>query len=152
MSGFFHLFVGCFYACLSWVRADEGNSKTAAVVVLHGLGDDGDGWRTGIKEAVRAAGVEFGHVAWSFPKAPRRAVTLNGGAQMAAWYDVVALDPHGSEDREGYAASVQRVEEQIQKLLQRHPLLRRDRIVVCGFSQGAVIALSTLLRRISART
>merc|ERR1712224_946556 len=52
----------------------------------------------------------------------------------------------GMEDTEGYEDAVQRVEGHIVKLLQRHPKLRRDRIVVGGFSQGAVVALSTLLR------
>jgi len=126
--------------------ADRGTGKSAAVVWLHGLGDAGNGWRSGIKSAVEKRGLDLAHVAWKFPKAPKQAVTINGGAHMPSWYDIEGFNADAKEDSDGYADSVRRVEKVIGTLLERNPGLRRDRIIVGGFSQGAVIALSVLLR------
>lgn len=138
------LLLGCFSSVTGLKPSPD--EKTAAMVFLHGLGDAGDGWRQNFRAAVKASGLDFGHVSWLFPKAPRQAVTLNGGAHMPSWYDVKGLDPSAEEDRIGYAASAQLVEAAVAKLMKSYPSLRRDRIVVGGFSQGAVIALSFLLQ------
>jgi len=124
----------------------QPSRKTAAVIFLHGLGDDGDGFRQSIRAGVSASGYDLSHVAWLFPKAPRRPVSLNGGAIMASWYDIKGLSPEAEEDSKGYAESANKIESSIAKLLERHPLLRRDQIIVGGFSQGAVISLSVFLR------
>lgn len=123
----------------------QDSEKTAAVIFLHGLGDDGDGWRSNFK-ATLAGTSKLEHVAWHFPKAPKAPVTLNGGMVARSWYDVYGLEPSSTQDTKGFGTAVERVEKSIQALLSRNPLLRRDRIIIGGFSQGAVISLSTLLR------
>merc|ERR1719468_1029966 len=86
------------------------------------------------------------HVAWAFPTAPRQPVTLNGGAVMTAWFDIYGLTPEDRADTAGFDNARNHVETKIAGLMKRHPAIRRDRIVVAGFSQGAVISLWSLLR------
>lgn len=40
-----------------------------------------------------------------FPHAPMRPVTINGGATMRAWYDILSLDREGTQDEKGIRAS-----------------------------------------------
>lgn len=44
------------------------------------------------------------------PDAPVRAVTLNGGARMPAWYDIAGLDRTAQEDRAGLDESRKAIE------------------------------------------
>lgn len=61
---------------------------TASVIFAHGLGDNGEGWAC----AFRAVAERMPHVHFLFPTARRMPVTLNGGMEMPAWYDIPALD------------------------------------------------------------
>src|SRR5262249_43973664 len=38
---------------------------------------------------------------WVFPHAPVRAVTLNGGMRMRAWYDILGLNRRAAQDEAG---------------------------------------------------
>ena len=49
------------------------------------------------------------HVRFVFPHAPMRAVTVNGGMQMRAWYDIVQLDLSQNEDLLGIEESARLV-------------------------------------------
>ena len=60
----------------------------ATVVLLHGLGDSGEGWRGGAQ--MLASLLPFG-VEIVLPTAPTRPVTLNMGMPMPAWYDLKGL-------------------------------------------------------------
>jgi phospholipase/carboxylesterase len=74
-----------------------------------------------------------------------RAVTINGGYVMRAWYDIVSPDfAPGREEAEGVRESAR----QIEALLARENArgIPDARIVLAGFSQGGVIALYTGLR------
>ena len=72
------------------IRLSRSGSRVvrATVVLLHGLGDSGDGWRGGGDALVSLlpAGVEV-----VLPTAPVRPVTLNMGMRMNAWYDLKDL-------------------------------------------------------------
>ncbi len=79
-----------------------------------------------------------------FPHAPLRPVTINGGAVMRAWYDIVAAP-------EGFRGDVEHIREAaaiLQQLIRRESQrgIAARRIVVAGFSQGGAIALYTALR------
>ena len=77
-----------------------------------------------------------------FPHAPVRAVTINGGAQMRAWYDIDPQAPlAGTQD---IRASAERLAGLVQEQLDAG--IPSERIVVAGFSQGGVIALQHGLR------
>jgi phospholipase/carboxylesterase len=71
-------------------------------------------------------------------------VTINGGYQMPAWYDIVVPDLEAEEDEAGLRRSQATVEAVIAGEKARG--IAADRIVVAGFSQGCAMALMTGLR------
>eukprot|EP00927_Polykrikos_kofoidii_P076552 TRINITY_DN73622_c0_g1_i1.p1 TRINITY_DN73622_c0_g1~~TRINITY_DN73622_c0_g1_i1.p1 ORF type:complete len:280 (+),score=40.38 TRINITY_DN73622_c0_g1_i1:62-841(+) len=118
--------------------------KTAAVIWLHGLGDSDQNWRRVFRDAFKGK-PSMRHVAWNFPVAPKRPITMSDGAVMPGWFDILAVDADAGEDVAGITDAVGQVEKVIDGLLSRNPSLRRDRIVVGGFSQGGSLALASLL-------
>jgi hypothetical protein len=62
---------------------NEG-SHSATVVLMHGLGDSADG----LSDLAEQWGQQLPHVKFILPSAVPRAVTLNGGMRMNAWYDI----------------------------------------------------------------
>lgn len=110
-----------------------------SVIWLHGLGADGHDFEA-IVPMLELRGLRLRFV---FPHAPVRPVTINGGAEMRAWYDI---DPRmglnsGADD---IAESAQQVEALI--AAERARGIPSERIVLAGFSQGGVIAMHTALR------
>jgi phospholipase/carboxylesterase len=73
-----------------------------------------------------------------------RAVTINGGAVMRAWYDVVAAGGDRREVEPGVRESARRVEALIDR--ERSRGVPDSTIVLAGFSQGGAMALYTGLR------
>jgi phospholipase/carboxylesterase len=71
-----------------------------------------------------------------------RPVTINGGAEMRAWYDIDMRAPLAGE--EDIRASARAIEALIEE--QRARGISSRRIVLAGFSQGGVIALQLGLR------
>ena len=81
---------------------------------------------------------------WIFPRAPERAVTINGGHRMRAWYDILGADLVRREDEAGLRESFG----QVHALLD-HEVARgvpASRIVLGGFSQGCAVTLGAGLR------
>ena len=72
------------------------------------------------------------------PTAPMLPVTLNGGASMPAWYDILSLDEEDSnrEDMEGVNWAVDFVHDLV-KGEEKHGL-GPDRVMIGGFSQASV--------------
>jgi phospholipase/carboxylesterase len=118
----------------------EGPPK-ASVIWLHGLGADGHDFPPIVPELriPREARVRF-----VFPHAPMRAVTINGGAIMRAWYDITNLDLERSVVEEHIAASRRQVEAWVGH--ERKLGVASERIILAGFSQGGAIALETGLQ------
>src|SRR6266536_1695966 len=83
-------------------------------------------------------------VRWVFPHAPIRPVTINGGARMRAWYDIVGLDRRSLQDEAGIRESARNVCALVAR--ERERRIAADRIVLAGFSQGGAIALFAGLR------
>ncbi len=113
----------------------------ACVIWLHGLGADGSDFLPIVDQfdLTRLPPTRF-----VFPHAPQRAVTINLGYVMPAWYDIVALDPTAPEDAAGLYASIATVEDLIDREGARGIPARR--IVIAGFSQGGNVALNAALR------
>ena len=108
-----------------------------AVIWLHGLGADGHDFLPVVEELEIPQGLRF-----IFPHAEMRPVTINGGAEMRAWYDIDMSAPlAGTED---IRASAKRLESLVQEQIAAG--IQADKIVVAGFSQGGVIALQHGLR------
>ena len=113
----------------------------ASVIWLHGLGADGHDFEPIVPylEVDAALAVRF-----VFPHAPRRAVTINAGLLMPAWYDIKEI----SLKREIDVAGVQESAGQLSALIGREVErgVPEERIVLAGFSQGGAIALHVALR------
>jgi phospholipase/carboxylesterase len=124
---------------LDAIEITTGDAPRLAVLWLHGLGADGHDFEPIVPELRLRFAVRF-----VFPHAPVRPVTINGGMQMRAWYDILGFDRRAKEDSAGIRASAVAVAELVDREIERG--LSSDRIVLAGFSQGGAIALHTALR------
>ena len=126
---------------LDCIELQTGPDPTASIVVLHGLGADGNDFVPIAEELdLRAAG----DVRFVFPHAPVRPVTINNGYRMRAWYDILGVDLVRREDEAGLRASAA----EVQALLDREAGrgIAPGRTVLMGFSQGCAMTLLTGLR------
>ncbi len=129
-------------ALLPAVEILTGPVPTHAVIWMHGLGADGHDFEPVVDEfdTDRLPPTRF-----IFPHAPERAVTINGGYVMRAWFDIYSRDyGNRAEDAEGTEASAAQVEALIARENARG--IPDERIVLAGFSQGGAIALHAGLR------
>jgi phospholipase/carboxylesterase len=106
---------------------------------MHGLGADGHDFEPVASELRLGPAVR-----WVFPHAPVRAVTINGGARMRAWYDILGFDRNAAEDEHGIRESAAGIRALVEREEQRG--IAAGRIVLAGFSQGGAMALHTALR------
>ena len=127
---------------LQAVELQTSPSPSASVIWLHGLGADGYDFVPVVRELELLKTPAARYV---FPHAPTRAVTINGGYVMRAWYDILGNDLVRREDEQGIRESQQQVEALIAREVERGT--PRSRIVLAGFSQGGAIALQTGLRQ-----
>lgn len=123
------------------LEIETGRQPRTSVIVLHGLGADGHDFVPVCEQLDLRA---VGDVRFVLPHAPERPVTINGGAIMRAWYDILAFGGRGGEDEAGLRASQALVEALIAREVERGIL--PSRIVLAGFSQGCAMALMTGLR------
>jgi len=126
---------------LDAVEINPPGTPRACIIWLHGLGADGHDFEPLIPQLglVDTLGVRV-----ILPHAPVRAVTINGGMEMPAWYDIRAADFRRGEDSEGIRESEQQLRSLIQREVDRG--IPAARIVLAGFSQGGAIVLHTGLR------
>ncbi|MBU8975974.1 MULTISPECIES: alpha/beta hydrolase [unclassified Lysobacter] len=132
---------------LETVEFETAPNPAWTVLWLHGLGADGNDFAPIVPELVRR---DWPALRFVFPHAPVRAVTINNGMRMRAWYDIVhfdfdALNAGNRADEAGVAESVAQVEALIARENERG--IPPERIVLVGFSQGGAITLSAGLRR-----
>ena len=114
----------------------------ATVIVLHGLGADGTDFLSFADEL--QLGADVGPLRWVFPRAPERAVTINNGMRMRAWYDILGADLMRREDEAGLRESFAQVHALLEREVARG--MPAERIVLGGFSQGSAITLGAGLR------
>ncbi len=120
---------------------DHGDKAHASIIVLHGLGADGNDFVPFASELNLQA---IGPVRYIFPHANTMPVTLNGGYVMRAWYDIRTADLAQREDEAGLRASEKAVAALIDR--ERERGVSASRIVLAGFSQGCAMTLMTGLR------
>lgn len=123
------------------VEIDPVGEIKATVIWLHGLGADGHDFEPIVQQLrlPSALGVRF-----VFPHAPRRAVTINGGFVMRAWYDIVTPDLNQQVDHVGLEESNRAVTALIEHEMKRG--VAPSQIILAGFSQGGVIAIEAATR------
>jgi phospholipase/carboxylesterase len=126
---------------LQVTEAQTGENPVATIIILHGLGADGGDFVPIARELDLSP---VGPVRYVFPSAPVMPVTINGGYEMPAWYDILGADLTQRQDEVGLRRSQASVEALIEREKSRGIPARR--IVVAGFSQGCAMALMTGLR------
>lgn len=126
---------------LQTIEVHSGDAPRATIIVLHGLGADGTDFLSFADELDLSA---VGPVRWVFPRAPVIPVTINGGARMRAWYDILGADLARREDAAGLRASFDAVHALLDREVARG--MPAGRIVLAGFSQGCAITLGAGLR------
>ena len=128
-------------ALLDCIERETGPTPAWAVIWLHGLGADGHDFVPLVPELVRPG---WPAIRFLFPHAPVRAVTINNGTRMRAWYDIVDFDLANRADETGVLESVAQVDALIARESARG--IPASRVILAGFSQGGAVALQ-LLRR-----
>ena len=129
-------------ALLETVEHETGPRPEWSVLWLHGLGADGHDFAPIVPELARK---DWPAIRFVFPHAPVRAVTINGGARMRAWYDIRDFDLTNRADSEGVAESVAQVEALIAREAERG--IAPQRLLLAGFSQGGAITLAAGIAR-----
>lgn len=113
-----------------------------SVIWLHGLGADGHDFAPIVPDLVRP---DWPGIRFVFPHAPMRAVSINNGAVMRAWYDIVSMELDKRADEVGLRESMAELDALINRERDRGVPL--SRIILAGFSQGGAVVLAHLLRQ-----
>ena len=139
-------------ALLQTVEHETAPNPQWTVLWLHGLGADGHDFAPIVPELLMRDGRrrDWPALRFVFPHAPQRAVTINGGARMRAWYDIRSFDMNGPDlanraDVQGVEESIGQVEALIAREAERG--VPASRLLLAGFSQGGAITLAAGLRR-----
>lgn len=119
-------------------------SKSAAIIFVHGLGDEAEGVENVARQFQSAS--KLPHMSWVLPNA-----LWNHDLDMTAWYMPTGLSPYppsrpeleDDEDEEGMVATVAYLTSLIDDLVAQG--VPTNRIVLGGFSQGHAMALLTSL-------
>jgi phospholipase/carboxylesterase len=120
------------------IEISRTSKPIGSVIWLHGLGADGNDFAP-VVEMLNLPELRF-----ILPHAPYRKVTINGGYEMRAWYDLFGLTLDSPEDAIGIAETQAEIERLIQAELDKG--IASHQMVIAGFSQGGAIALHTALR------
>lgn len=118
------------------------NTETKAIVIwLHGLGANSNDFEPVLPIINKiVSGVRY-----IFPNAPLMSVSVNGGMMMPAWYDISNPDLGQQQDFAGINASCDKLVGLIAHYKKESS--NHIPIIIAGFSQGGVIALTTALTR-----
>ena len=111
-----------------------------AVIWLHGLGASGHDFEPVVPQLGLSDDMA---VRFVFPHAPKRAVTINGGMVMPAWYDILEMSIERKVDVAQIEASSQQIQDLIRREIERG--VAPEHIVIAGFSQGGAVAYHVAL-------
>jgi phospholipase/carboxylesterase len=128
---------------LDTIEHETGPQPRTSLIVLHGLGADGNDF-VPLCQELRLDAV--GPIRFVFPHAPMQRVTINNGMLMRAWYDILSLG--GGVDRREDEAGLRASQAEVEALLARERSrgVPASRTVLMGFSQGCAMTLMTGLR------
>jgi phospholipase/carboxylesterase len=126
---------------LDIIEAESGPDPTATILILHGLGADGNDF---VPIAQELNLEQAGPVRFIFPHAPVMPVTINNGYRMRAWYDILGFEEDARQDEAGLRRSQQLVDALLKREKERG--IPAHRIVLGGFSQGCAMSLLTGVR------
>ncbi len=121
------------------IEINPSGDPAAVIIWLHGLGADGHDFEAIVPELRLPDTLP---VRFVFPHAPMRAVTINGGVVMRAWFDIFDVElTAASIDHDQFLESADMLAALIENELRRG--MAAERIVLAGFSQGGAIVLHT---------
>ena len=123
------------------VEIERQGDPDGSVIWLQGLGADGHDFEAIVPELRLPESTKLRFV---FPHASVRPVTINGGMEMRAWFDILTLDREGPVDETGIRESCQMLADLVEREHNRG--FAYNKIVLAGFSQGGVIAAHTAIR------
>ncbi len=126
---------------LDCVTVETSPNPSLTVIWMHGLGADGYDFVPVVREldAIGIPGIKF-----IFPHANKRAVSINNGYVMRAWYDIKHTDLGRHEDEAGLRESQAQIEQIIAAEKARG--LSSQHIALAGFSQGGAMTYQVGLR------
>ena len=116
---------------LEAVEIETGRNPTGTVLWLHGLGADGHDFAPIVPQLVTP---DERPLRFIFPHAPVRPVTVNGGAAMRAWYDILGFNRGIPQDEVGIRAS----DEEVGALIRRG--ISGSRLVARGYGPARPLA------------
>jgi predicted esterase len=111
---------------------------TYTIVWLHGLGDSAEGFVDLFSESPLLPNCKV-----VLPTAPTQPVTINGGMSCNSWYDFKNLTDEYDVSAESSVAIIKRYLEEEAKTT--------NKLILGGFSQGAVMSLYTALSKYSGK-
>jgi len=109
---------------------------TATIIFMHGLGDTGHGWEDVMKDFQKA----YPYIKMILPTAPTRKLIMRNGYSMTAWYD-----RDGSKTGLDVFLAIEESRQQVMQFIEDEVKqgIPYERIMIGGFSQGAVLAYYT---------
>lgn len=130
---------------LDTIQLQTEATPDRCLIILHGLGASGEDFVPVVQAMDLAVPRADSGLRVLLPQAPMRAVTLNGGYHMPAWYDI-GVDDDGQ--RFEAEADLREAQGWLDELIhaEEHRGIPAHRIVLMGFSQGAAMTLMTGLR------
>ena len=116
------------------------STNKAALIFLHGLGDTPAGWSS-LETHLPSLRPRLSEITYVFPPSPTIPLTINDGAKMPGWFDLYdwPIKVGSRDDLAGLKSAVEIIEKCVQKLEKEG--IKRDKIVIGGFSQGGAVAL-----------
>lgn len=119
------------------VEIEPAGKANATLLFFHGLGADGHDFESIVPLFKLPPAVRLRCI---FPHAPKRAVSINGGAVMPAWFDVGIDDLRTAEssDMAGVKSAARTFDAFVERELARG--IPGTRVVVGGFSQGGALS------------
>lgn len=125
---------------LPHVELETNPNPDASIIWLHGLGADGHDF----EPIVAQLGLpDKAAIRFIFPHAPSMPVTINNGAVMPAWYDILEMNIDRKVDEAQLKISVAAIVDFINNEIARG--IESDRIIIAGFSQGGAVAFEAAL-------
>lgn len=125
-------------ALLPFEEVNTSDNPELCFIWLHGLGANGHDFVPIAQELRLNKSARF-----IFPHAPSRAVTVNGGMVMPAWYDILSMSIEREVDIPQILASAKSIHDLIE--LQIKQGIQSENIILAGFSQGGAVAYHAAL-------
>lgn len=122
---------------LPCIEIESSTTTHASIIWLHGLGADGNDFVPIVSELQIPSTIGLRFI---FPHAPMQPVTINNGYVMRAWYDILGFSRTSPVDFPGIERSLKQINVLIDREIERG--MKAENIILGGFSQGAVMALT----------